>query len=214
MHQPAPIPGFLQRHRVKIGAAVLALAALVIFLATRHGSSPEAKREVIRPTMIVIPPTPPPPPVKVPPPPKEMEKQVPVENSESKPETPDNQPKSPAPAGPATLGNGPSSWKLGSGSGDGDGGGSRWGWYASSVQNTVAQALRENRTTHHASIGLTARIWPDLTGRVTRAELVGTTGNPALDAAIRDEVLVGLVLPEPPPAGMKMPINMRIAATP
>ncbi len=45
----------------------------------------------------------------------------------------------------------------------------------------------------------------------TRATLAGTTSDPVLDQTIRDEVLNGLQLPQPPPSDMPMPIIMRIA---
>jgi hypothetical protein len=39
-----------------------------------------------------------------------------------------------------------------------------------------------------------------------------STGDGKLDSALRDEVLQGLQLPEPPPADMPMPINLRLTA--
>ena len=59
---------------------------------------------------------------------------------------------------------------------------------------------------------MTVRVWADSSGRITRAQLVGSSGNPSVDQAIKSQVLTGLQLTEPPPAGMPMPINMRIAA--
>ena len=56
------------------------------------------------------------------------------------------------------------------------------------------------------------RIWADSSGRITRASLAGSSGDPAVDNAIRNNALAGLQLPEPPPADMPMPINMRITA--
>ena len=101
---------------------------------------------------------------------------------------------------------------IGGRSGSGGGGGSRWGWYAGQVQSRIGQALRNHRKTRSAGLSLQVRIWPDSTGRVTRAQLVGSTGDAALDLALKDEVLTGLQLQEPPPAGMPMPILMRLSA--
>ena len=85
--------------------------------------------------------------------------------------------------------------------GKGGGGGSKFGWYAGQVQSKVTQALQRNPKTQKASIArLEVRIWPDSTGRVTRAELANPTGDAAMDAAIRDQILTGLQLQEPPPA--------------
>jgi outer membrane biosynthesis protein TonB len=61
-------------------------------------------------------------------------------------------------------------------------------------------------------MSLQVRIWADATGRVNKAQLVGSTGNAELDNVLRHEVLGGLRLPEPPPSDMPMPINLRISA--
>src|ERR1700736_1561746 len=87
----------------------------------------------------------------------------------------------------------------------------RWDGYAAQVQSGIKEALLQNNKTKTASIsGVVIRIWVDNTARVTRAQLVGTTGNPSLDSAITDKVLTGLQLKEPPPADMPMPIVLRL----
>jgi periplasmic protein TonB len=106
---------------------------------------------------------------------------------------------------------------LGSGGGNGDGGGggsggTRWGWYAGQVQARVEDALRKNPHTRSATFRGEVRIWPDTTGRVIRVQLAGSTGRPAVDAAIKEEILTGLQLQEPPPADMPLPIVMRLTA--
>jgi TonB family protein len=58
-----------------------------------------------------------------------------------------------------------------------------------------------------------ARIWVDRTGRVTRATIEGSSGDPAIDRALQNEILTGTQLPDPPPDGMPMPIVMRINAS-
>jgi hypothetical protein len=52
----------------------------------------------------------------------------------------------------------------------------------------------------------------DATARITRLRLSISTGDRAVDTAIENEVLNGLVLNEPPPDDMPMPINLRISA--
>jgi TonB family protein len=56
------------------------------------------------------------------------------------------------------------------------------------------------------------RVWADSTGRITKVSLGQSTGDPVLDAAIKGEVLSDVVLSEPPPPGMPMPIVMRFNA--
>jgi hypothetical protein len=134
---------------------------------------------------------------------------------------PQEKPKDEPPAlGTNIKGDGPSDgFGLGSSGnggflgGGGKKGGSRWGWYAGQVQAKIGDALRGNRKTRSASIsGVQIRIWPDATGRITRAQLSGSTGDPSVDEAIKSEVLTGLQLQEPPPAGMPSPIVLRLSA--
>jgi hypothetical protein len=95
------------------------------------------------------------------------------------------------------------------------GSGARFGFYAAQVQSGIKEALLQNNKTRTASIsGVVIRIWVDNTARVTRAQLVGTTGNPSLDSAITDKVLTGLQLKEPPPSDMPMPIVLRLTVHP
>jgi TonB family protein len=113
------------------------------------------------------------------------------------------------------LGAGPGSGGLAQGKGGGGGGGggaSKWGWYASIVQTQIEAALRANEKTRHAVMRVRVRLWPDATGRISRVQLVSSTGNSELDAVIRDQVLSGMTLREPPPREMPMPIVMQVTA--
>lgn len=94
----------------------------------------------------------------------------------------------------------------------GGGGGSRWGWYASIVQQQIESALRANAKTRNVVMQVQIRLWADGSGRVTRVQLVSSTGDPEIDAAIRGEVLAGITLREPPPNDMPMPMVARITA--
>lgn len=101
----------------------------------------------------------------------------------------------------------------GRGTGKGGGGGSKFGAYAGQVQSRVVDALRNHKKTRSAALNVKVRVWADSTGRITRATLSGTSGDAAVDRAIRDEILTGLQLSSPPPEGMPMPIVMRLSAT-
>jgi protein TonB len=72
--------------------------------------------------------------------------------------------------------------------------------------------VRGHRFTRTANIRAEVKVWADSTGRITRATVANSTGNAALDTALRDEVLTGLQLSEPPPQGMPMPIVLRVTA--
>ncbi|MBJ7390301.1 MAG: TonB family protein, partial [Chthoniobacterales bacterium] len=97
--------------------------------------------------------------------------------------------------------------------GKGGAGSSRFGWYAGRVQSAVAAAMRNNKVTRSARLDLKARIWLDPTGRVTKATLEGSSGDPKVDRALEMEILSGLQFSDPPPEGMPMPIVMRINAS-
>lgn len=91
------------------------------------------------------------------------------------------------------------------------GGGGRFSSYAAQVQSSIKDALLNNNKTRTVSIsGVIVRIWVDNTARVTRVQLIGTTGQTSLDNVISDEVLKGLQLKAAPPSDMPMPIVLRL----
>ena len=224
---------FLQRHRFGVGfvafiAVLGAIVAIGIQILGNHGA-PAKVSQVSMIKLLAPPPTPPPtPPPQVQPQPtvQQMIEQRQMMEPETKPEKPEQKrdeppkahDKAPGPLGLNAKGEGAGdafglvgkpggNGLFGDGSG---GGGSRWGWYAGEVQARVEDALQKNSRTRSAALRVEVRIWPDTTGRITRAELIGSTGDAALDAAIKGEVLTGLQLQEPPPAGMPLPIVMRL----
>jgi protein TonB len=205
-------------------AVVLAGGVISMFRSGSQEPKRVAKKDQIITIQLPPPAPPPPPPTVIPPPPppdkqEEMVKQEPVKEDEK---PPDNKPPDAPPPldlGPGVAGGtGPSLGGPGGGGngqigGTGRGGsGSRFGWYAAKVQSSIKEALQHNSATRSATMNLTVRIWPDSTGRITRAELIGTTGNAAVDQALRNQILTGLQLPQAPPADMPTPIVMRIEA--
>ncbi len=209
-------PGFFKKYRILIGVGVV-VVGLGAYAATKlgggHDSGPSRKNDIV---MIKLPPLPPPPPP--PPPPKEkpveepkvdqkMEVQEHVDKAESKPqEKHDDSPKmgtnNKGSGPPDGFGLGDSGNGRGIGGSGGSGGGSRFGWYAAAVQAKIADALRSNPRTRNANIRIVVRIWPDLTGRITRVQLTQATGDSSVDDALKNEVLNGLQLQEPPPSDM------------
>lgn len=142
------------------------------------------------------------------------------EHVDDKIEKPQDKPE-PAPPdlGTGLKGDGPADgFGVGSGNGNGNqiggtgGGGGKWGWYASQVQSRISDALKHNPRTRSASMRVQVRVWPDSTGRITRVQLSDSTGDAAVDEALKNEVLTGLQLQEPPPTGMPMPIVLRLTA--
>ncbi len=222
---PPPKPNH-SRLIIGILLAVVLLGGIVSFVmsAGKGSHSVARKAETISitltpPPLPPPPPPPPPPPQNEPPPDKqEMVEQTPVEKIEP-PEAPPAAPPDDA-LGTNNAGNGPDmGLTKGGGNGTGRGNsigggrhGGKWDAFAVGVQTTISEALRRNSGTRSASFSMTVKVWADENGRITRAQLVGSSGNPAVDQAIKGQVLNGLQLANPPPAGMPMPINMRISA--
>jgi hypothetical protein len=233
----APASGGARLGR-RVGAFAIGVAAIaLIVMGIRwflSGDELPALKKVHEITLLKI--TPPPPPL--PPPPKapeeKMIEQTPVrqEAPEEKPvekpiDKPKDRPKADdkkadePPPGPLALdakGVGPGdSFNLagkpgGRGLlGGGGGGGSRWGWYASMVQQQIEAALRANAKTRSAVLRVQVRLWADSSGRISRIQLMSSTGNLEIDAVIRNEVLSGITLREPPPKDMPMPMVARIS---
>jgi outer membrane biosynthesis protein TonB len=223
----------VRRVLVMVGTGALVLAVLVGGIGALLSGDSDPPKKVQEFTIVALvppPPPPPPPPPQQPPPEQKMIEQTPTKQEipEEKPvdipkDAPPKDSNDEPPPGPLALG------EKGQGPGDqfglsgnpggrgligggGSGGGSRWGWYASIVQSQIEAALRANEKTRHAVMQIQVRLWSDGTGRVSRVQLVSTTGSAELDAIIRDQVLSGLTLREPPPKDMPMPINMRVTA--
>jgi protein TonB len=221
-------PGFLKRNLVTILLGGLALAGGGYFYLNHKPSkaAPKKKMDMVMVSIAMPPPPPPPPPPpkkEEPPPEEEKEEEMIEQPQEEIAEKPDDKPADEPkdePLGTAlTGGDGSSGLGVGGGGGGrgmiggGSGrGGSKWGWYAGTVQNRIADALRKHPLTKRAGFTNTVKVWADNTGRINRVRLGSSTGDRALDTAIENEVLSGLVLNEPPPDDMPMPINLRLTA--
>lgn len=225
--QPPSLPRTNPLLRYGAALAIAGLFGVAIFVLVGHDDMPPP-RQVRELTVVTI--TPPPPPPPAPPPPEqkmiEQPKMAEPEFKEDKPvEKPKDEPikdaKNEEPPGPLALDAkavGPGDlFNLGSkvgGSpyGGGGGGGSRFGWYFSMVTAQIEAALRANGKTRNAMMQVQVRVWADSTGRVTRVQLVASTGDAELDAAIRNDVIGSLVLREPPPRDLPMPMVARVTA--
>jgi outer membrane biosynthesis protein TonB len=208
------------RSLVIVGGGAVVVAGGLAFMLT-HGSrqGPPAPPPTI-PVVIIQPPKPPPPPPPLPQPktitPPKMT------TPEMKPVTPTVAP--PKPAAPAQTHMGtsihsagpPDAFNLGGTPGGdgmfdgGGGGGTAEGYFESVVTSQIRNALQNNPVTRKASAGLQVRIWADDGGRVTRVELDKSSGDPVVDAAITNQVLLNMQLNQPPPAGTPMPIDMSL----
>ncbi len=212
---------FFGRFGFVIGILVVAAIGITLVskMFTKHqGPAPRKIQEMVMVKPLAPPPPPPPPPPPQIQPKEQMMEQTPVDAQEAKPEQPQNA--TPA-IGTNITGNGPAdgfglgrngNGMLGGGGNGGRAGGSRFGWYANQLIKSFTEALSQNPKTRTASFNIKVRVWSDVAGRITRAKLAESTGDPGLDDAIQNEVLKGVQLKEPPPEGMPMPIVMRLQA--
>ena len=220
---------FARRHGAAIGAGVgagaVVLVSVVLFILGDESPPPRRVQEFTIVNVMPPPPPPPPPEPQKQPEPEMIEQPQMVEpeiKEEAKVEEPKEAPPAdandappPGPLGPGSdlpVGPGNSNFLPGSGGGGGGGGGSRWGWYATIVQQQIEAALRGHPKTRNVVLQVQVRLWADNTGRVSRVELVKSTGDAEIDAVIRGEVLSGITLRQPPPADMPMPMVARITA--
>jgi len=221
------VGGFAGRHRapvITLGIGAI-LAALLLYALLNTASQPVAKQAPPVTMVIVQPPKPPPPPPPLPQPkmitpPKES-------LPEPKPMIPNQPPKAapPKPAGPpapslgtAIHNNGAAdSFDLSGNTGDGviggGGGGGGGGSYEGAVAADIEAALASNPVTRNADAGLQVRIWVNANGVVARVALDKSSGQPAVDTAIDNQILPGMQLPSPPP-GTPMPMLVRLTGTP
>ena len=218
-----------------VGLLLLGLGVLGVRWIAASRKAPPPPRKVMQFTAVRIQPQPPPP---KPPPPQQQAPPKVVEPERTRVEVkatdipPPDQPRpaSEPAAGPLALaaeGEGPgdafnlagnpggrgllSGGGLGDGSGGlGDGTGSRFGWYYARIAEEIEEAFRRQRKVAAASARVELRIWADPSGRISRIQLVRSTGNPEVDRAI--ESVVGLKLRQPPPADIPMPMVARLTA--
>jgi len=214
------------------GAVVLGLVGLGIRWIVQSREAPPP-RKVMQFTLVAVQPAPavkpppPPPPVT---PPKVEEPETTRVNLRPQDLLPPDEPRPAAPpAGPlalATEGEGPGDafnlagnpggrsllggGGLGDGSGVGGGGGNPYGWYYAQVADELTEAFRNNKRVSTASARVELKLWADGSGRVSRVQLVRSTGDPSIDEAIQS--VVGLRLKQPPPPGSPMPMILRLTA--
>jgi protein TonB len=228
-------PSAFQKYQVVIGCGLIAAIATAVWFGHKRFDRNSHSLQEQHVILVNLPPPPlpsPPPPSQLPPPPTETEQkmieQEPVSEPEAKPDdtTKDKPPVSESPAlGTSIQGDGPTDGfglrggnsfgsSIGGGTGNAitQGRSGRLGWYASQVQIAISQALQSNTNTRTAEFRVDVQIWSDHSGRITRARIARSTGIAALDNAITNEVLAGLLLQEPPPDGMPMPIVLRLTA--
>ena len=222
---------------VGFGVVLVVAAVFAVRWIAKNREAPPP-RKVMQFTVVQVQPTPQPKPPPPPPPSTQPKIEEPdstrVEIKATDIPPPDAPPPQSAPAaGPLALaaeGEGPGdAFNLagnpggrgllsGGGIGDGAGAGAglggeydpmaRYGWYYGKVASRLQEAFQRSKLLASASLQVEVRVWQD-GGRVTRLELVRSTGDARYDAAIRSDA-IGVRLAQAPPADVPMPMILRI----
>lgn len=200
------------RPALVVGIGLMLVTAL-IWLAIEEFAVPDKgkKKRVIQEISLIKPP--PPPPKKIEKPPKpEIKEKVDVPK-------PDQQPDKPADAPPPDTGipEGPAggmATDLGVGSGSGviGGDGSRFAWYGALIKERIQETVARDIKLREADYRVVVNVWVNASGTVTRAELIGSTGDAELDSALKVTLRNLPPLREGAPADMPQPIKLRITA--
>jgi periplasmic protein TonB len=205
---------------VVIVVGVLAVIVAVTFL--RPSTVSERQREDKTVRVVLPPPPPPPPPPEVkpqekPPEPKPTPMEQPVDNTPPPPDAP-AQPTVGDSALSAREGAGPSNYGLAVGDGSGTriggrpgGGEGGFGAYASQTTSAIRQWVQADAMLARGSYTARLMVTVSPEGRIVSARLLNSTGDAARDARLQERV-VGLQLPQKPPAGlpvMRIELNAR-----
>ncbi len=209
---------YLRYLPVAIGVALILLLAVVAYLFRDFFQKPAStKKQVQQITIIQPPPPPPPPPVQKPPEPEVKEEKIeqPKEEPEPEPEQADEPPPGDNLGVDADGGAGSDSFGLvGRKGGQGliGGGGNAIVYYGQQMQRQVSDALQRglNEKVRSQKFSAIASFWIGPDGRVTRAELSGSSGHAEVDDALK-AALSGLRLTfKAPPENMPQPVRIRI----
>lgn len=193
----------------------LVLVSALIWMAIKEfaGQDQGRKNRVIQEISLVKPPPPPPKKLEEPPKPEIKEKiQEPDPSPEPEKQAEAPPPDSGIPEGPA----GGMATDIGAGTGagviGGGGGGSRFAWYGALVKERIQESVAKNEKLRNADYRVMVNVWIDAGGAVSRAELASSTGDTALDGALKLALNSLPPLREGAPADMPQPIKLRITA--
>ncbi len=213
----------MDRKRLAPLAGVLAVAGIgvvmIMALQALIGEAPLPHTKKVQQISIIKPPPPPPPPkIEKPPEPEieEVEVPEPEEVVEEVPEADSDEPPPGTDLGlDAEGGAGGDAFglrgKKGARSLIGGSSGSRFGWYAGILQREIQAHLSVQEGVRQSQYTVVARLWIDSSGRIERAQLVGSTGDVSLDRRLESALSGGgFKVSEAPPDDMPQPVRLRI----
>jgi protein TonB len=201
-----------------IGAIVVGFGiGVYAIVASLGGTAPPPQPKVQQISIVQPPPPPPPPPEMEEPPPPEPEQEVDVPEPEPEPVAQDESNEPPpgedlgldAEGVAGSDGFGLRAKKGGRGL---IGGGDANRWYAGVVQTDLQRMLSEIDELRRGRYTVVVRIWVDEDGRLTKTEVVGSSGDTERDRAIERALEGGARFSQSPPEDMPQPIKLRISS--
>jgi protein TonB len=211
-------PAWIRWGAVALGLVIaVALALWLKDVLTSQGKPTKPMK--LQQITLMRPPPPPPPPEQKPPEP-EVKEEVKID------EPPPEAPPADAPPPGADLG------VDADGSGDGDGfglvgkkgagdligggGGNPWGRYDALLNEAVSaafqQALARDKALKGKNYKVLVKVWIDSGGKITRAALVDSTGDPHADEVLKEALSNMRALRDAPPADMPQPVKVRVTS--
>src|SRR5580704_10159502 len=163
------------------GAILLVIAGAILYFL--HDTAGIRREAPPLPTLIAtLPPPPPPPPQKPPEPEKKLEE---IQKPVDQPKAVDNAPKPVTINGPAQAGS--DAFNVGAGSGGGEvgsGGGFGEANYARYLGSALQQTIQNDDRVNHLVFSADMAVWVDPNGRVARAAILKTSGDPKIDQVL------------------------------
>lgn len=215
---------WLRRLPVIIGIVLsVAVGVAVYFMKDLFQKGPQTKRVVQQISVVQPPPPPPPPPEQKPPEPVVKEEKIEEPEPEQEPEPAPEQAEAPPGEQLGVEGDGGAGSdafglqaRQGGRSLLGGTPGSVIQWYGGQVKqglDSELQALLEDTQARKTSYAVMLNVWIGADGRLSRAELVGSSGKPEVDQAIRAALSkLRLALQKPPPDNMPQPVKIRLTS--
>ncbi len=203
-----------------VAISVLLVGLTAIGLGQLTKGTPPAKQMVQQISLIQPPPPPPPPPEMEQP---EIEEEIPLEEAEPEIEElseeilDDNLPPADSLGLDADGAAGMDGFGLAARKGGRDflagSGKSRFGWYASVLEQDIQNILYEIEGLRDNQYSVNLQIWITRDGQIREVKLLNTTGDRTLDKSLRGALAGISAISEPPPRDMPQPIRLKITST-
>ena len=214
---------WLRRWPVLLGIVLSLLVLIAIWVLKDKFQKPPQTKKVVQQITMIQPPPPPPPPPEVKPPEPEVEEKIEEPEPEPEPE-PAPEEAEPAPAGEelgldadgtaGADGFGLAARKGGQSILGGGGGGNAVIFYGGQVKRQIEdglQSLLADTPAGHASYSVLVHVWVSADGRISRSELMDSSGDAAVDQALRDALpRLPPSVGKPPPPNMQQPVKFRL----